>query len=138
MQVVLGYHFLKGLILRFNIKGTVWSTRFRAERRYDVSYFLTVSRLDKYRIITLMFEIIRKMFVEILNVLLSSFSNWGKVIIKNVSNIIWIGNSIFILRNCMKHKRRDILSFYNRSYTFLCIFYNNIYNRKYIPIKLKK
>ena len=130
---------MKGLILRFDIKNTVWSTRFiREERRYGVSYFLTVSRLDKYRIITLMFEIIRKMFVEILNVLLSSFSNWGKVIIKNVSNIIWIGNSIFILRNCMKHKRCDILLFYNSFYTFLCIFYNNIYSKKYIPIKLKK
>ena len=58
------------------MRDTVWHNGFiHVESRYDVSYFIAVSRLDKYRNITLMFEIIGEVLLEIHKVLLSSFSN---------------------------------------------------------------
>ena len=58
------------------MRDTVWPNGFiHVESRYDVSYFIAVSRSDKYRNITLMFEIIGEVLLEIHKVLLSSFSN---------------------------------------------------------------
>ena len=39
----------------------------RAESRHDISYSLTVSRLNEYRIIALIIKVIWKLFIGILN-----------------------------------------------------------------------
>ena len=50
---------------------SVWNaertTRFTdVERRYDIGYFVTICRLDKYIIIALMFEVFREVFMRII------------------------------------------------------------------------
>ena len=56
------------------------------ESKYDISYFLTVSRLNEYRIMALVIKVIWKVFIRILNVLLSSFTNKRKIVVEDYKN----------------------------------------------------
>ena len=62
------------------------------ESRYDISFFLTVSRLNEHRIFALVIKVIRKVFMRILNVLLNSITNRKKIFIEDNSNTIRISN----------------------------------------------
>ena len=88
------------------------------ESRYDISFFLTVSRLNEHRIFALVIKVIRKVFMRILNVLLNSITNRKKIFIEDNSNTIRISNWILSLWNCSRHRRCNVFKCCDRFDTF--------------------
>ena len=73
-------------------------TLIRIERGYDVSYFLFISRLQKYYSTIFIWKMVWKMLVWIFNASLCSFTYRCKVNIKEATSIIEIGYSITIIK----------------------------------------
>ena len=62
------------------------------------------------------------MFMRIINVLPCSFSNWGKIVVKDVSNFTRVSGCIYTMRECSRYSWYDIFYCYNGFNAFPCIF----------------
>ena len=65
---------------------------------------------------------IHKNFMRIINVLLCSFSNWGKIVAKDVTNFRRISGCIYTMRECSRYSWYDILHCYNSFNACPCVF----------------